>query len=261
MAQGRRPRRRRRSREAGTSPCSPSLPRCLLATRLADLPETGRPSTPRTSGSSAQAVAPASGDEAARSVPSGIQQVWLPQTGGANRCVSCHLATTWRGFEAAAEPLRTHRAGHPPRAPVERFGCTLCHGGQGWAVDRVRAHGKVPYWDGAAARHARWPAGLVPGADGKRAASQLRCNVCHRYERETAGMPVDQPRQAAGGPEGVPGVPSHQRARRPHRARPRLDRRQEPRPVRLQPPRRPARARSAGTPRISRIRARSCRTR
>jgi hypothetical protein len=41
------------------------------------------------------------GADAARSVPSGIEQVWIPQVGAANRCVTCHLATTWRGFESA----------------------------------------------------------------------------------------------------------------------------------------------------------------
>ena len=127
------------------------------------------------------------GADAARAVPSGIVQIWIPQTGDANRCVSCHVAATWRGFDAADEPLRTHRTDILRVHPVERFGCTLCHGGQGWAVDRERAHGQVAYWDEplfdtALARS------LMPGL-GRRALMELRCNVCHRYERETVGTP------------------------------------------------------------------------
>jgi cytochrome c2 len=126
------------------------------------------------------------GDAAARSVPSGIQQVWIPETGDANRCVSCHLATTWRGFERAAEPLRTHAPEILRAHPVERFGCTRCHGGQGWAVDRLRAHGHVPDW----ADPLLDPPSLagMPRELRRGDLIQLNCNVCHRYERETPGM-------------------------------------------------------------------------
>jgi hypothetical protein len=128
-----------------------------------------------------------SGASAAEAVPSGIGQVWLPQTGDANRCVSCHVATTWRGFEAAAEPLRTHPADILRSHPVDRFGCTLCHGGQGWALDRSRAHGQVAHWD-EPLFDAKLAGALLPGLE-RRSLTELRCNVCHRNERETAGTP------------------------------------------------------------------------
>jgi hypothetical protein len=134
-----------------------------------------------------EAVRQKFGADAARSVPSGIAQVWVPQTGDANRCVACHLAVTWRGFEGAAEPLRTHRADLLGTHPAERFGCTLCHGGQGWAVDRERAHGQVPHWD-EPLFDTTLARSLMPGL-GRGALMELRCNVCHRYERETAGTP------------------------------------------------------------------------
>ncbi|MBP1634006.1 MAG: hypothetical protein H6Q10_580 [Acidobacteria bacterium] len=125
------------------------------------------------------------GAEAARAVPAGIQQVWVPQRGEANRCVTCHLAISWRGFEGGAEPLRTHDPAVLRAHPVERFGCTACHGGQGWAVDRARAHGRVPYWDE--------PLLDGPSPDGGAGAlrpgdlKQVACNLCHRYESETRG--------------------------------------------------------------------------
>jgi cbb3-type cytochrome oxidase cytochrome c subunit len=135
-----------------------------------------------------EAVRQRSGDAAAATVPTGIQQVWIPQAGDANRCVTCHLATTWRGFEAAAEPLRTHPASILRSHPVERFGCTPCHGGQGWAVDRARAHGRVAQWS-EPLLDTQLAEALMPGA-GRSALMESRCNVCHRYERETSGAPA-----------------------------------------------------------------------
>jgi cytochrome c2 len=125
------------------------------------------------------------GAEAARAVPAGIQQIWIPQRGEANRCVTCHLAVNWRGFENGAEPLRTHDTEILRAHPSERFGCTVCHGGQGWAVDRTRAHGRVAGWDeplldGPATDDG---AGALRPGDLR----QTACNVCHRYEHQTKG--------------------------------------------------------------------------
>ena len=41
-------------------------------------------------------------------VPSGLQQIWVAELGRADRCTTCHQAVTWKGFEKADEPLRTH---------------------------------------------------------------------------------------------------------------------------------------------------------
>ena len=135
-----------------------------------------------------EAVRQRSGDAAAVAVQTGIQQVWIPQAGDANRCVTCHQATTWRGFETAAEPRRTHPAEILRSHPVEQFGCTPCHGGQGWAVDRARAHGHVPHWNEPLLDTPLAEA-LIPGAS-RGTLMEWRCNACHRYERETAGAPT-----------------------------------------------------------------------
>jgi cbb3-type cytochrome oxidase cytochrome c subunit len=135
-----------------------------------------------------EAVRLRSGDAAAATVPTGIQQIWLPQAGDANRCVTCHQATTWRGFEGAAEPLRTHPAGILRSHPAEQFGCTPCHGGQGWAVDKDRAHGHVAHWH-EPLLDAMLADALMPGA-GRGTLMESRCNVCHRYEPETPGAPT-----------------------------------------------------------------------
>ena len=65
-------------------------------------------------------VAEKLGQEKARTVPSGLQQIWVPALGHADRCTTCHQATAWKGFETAEEPYRTHPV-EPLNRPVERF--------------------------------------------------------------------------------------------------------------------------------------------
>ena len=134
-----------------------------------------------------QQVERMSGAAAARAVPSGVQQIWVAGLQRADRCVTCHQAVNWPGFEAAKEPWRTHRRDLLAAHPVGRFGCTVCHGGQGWAVDAAGAHGRVPGWDepllDVAARSG------PSGPTGGRSLVEIACNVCHRYEQETAGAP------------------------------------------------------------------------
>jgi mono/diheme cytochrome c family protein len=61
-----------------------------------------------------------------------------------DRCTSCHAAIDKAGFEDQPNPWKTH----PQRAlllgkhPIEKFGCTPCHNGQGPAVNSPEeAHG------------------------------------------------------------------------------------------------------------------------
>jgi cbb3-type cytochrome oxidase cytochrome c subunit len=62
----------------------------------------------------------------------------------ADRCQTCHLAADRKGFEDAPEPFRTHPrldlfvGGSSPH-PIDRFGCTPCHGGRDRAVEFVYA--------------------------------------------------------------------------------------------------------------------------
>ena len=53
----------------------------------------------------------------------------------ADRCITCHQGVNWKGFETAEQPYRTHPREPLTAHPIEKFGCTSCHGGQGWAVD------------------------------------------------------------------------------------------------------------------------------
>lgn len=131
------------------------------------------------------AVAEKFGAEQARTVASGVEQTWVSGLHRADRCITCHRATTWKGFETAEEPLRTHPVEILRQHPVERFGCTACHGGQGYAVDAETAHGPVEHWEEPVLGSTLGEEyGLV---DNKNALMQMNCNVCHRYDRETAG--------------------------------------------------------------------------
>jgi cytochrome c2 len=130
-------------------------------------------------------VADKLGAEKGRTVPTGLQQIWVPSLGHADRCVTCHQAVSWKGFEAAEEPFRTHPAEPLKGHPVEKFGCTACHGGQGWAVDVGPAHGPVEHWEEPLlGRQLGAEYSLV---DNKAALMQMNCNTCHRYDRETKG--------------------------------------------------------------------------
>jgi cytochrome c2 len=130
-------------------------------------------------------VAEKFGAEKADGVRAGIQQVWMPGLQRADRCTTCHQAVSWKGFEEAEEPLRTHPPDILKAHPPERFGCTACHGGQGWAIDTAAAHGEVAHWEEpllSASLGDEYTMGTNKGT-----LLQMNCNVCHRYERTTPG--------------------------------------------------------------------------
>ncbi|MHC5010813.1 MAG: hypothetical protein ACYTG6_07670 [Planctomycetota bacterium] len=130
------------------------------------------------------------GADAAARVKGGIRQHWIEELNRVDRCVTCHTTIDW-GAELldAPHPARSHPrpellAAHPP----ERFGCTLCHGGQGHATTRRDAHGNIHFWDEPlldtrrARRYGLTPAELM----------EVNCNACHRHDESTEGMPLLQ---------------------------------------------------------------------
>jgi cytochrome c2 len=76
----------------------------------------------------------------------GPRQVWLADLGRVDRCATCHLGIDDPAFATAAAPFRTHPGTWLATHPVERFGCTACHDGQGEATDYEHAaHKPVPH--------------------------------------------------------------------------------------------------------------------
>lgn len=85
-----------------------------------------------------------------------LRQLWVQELGAVDRCITCHL-----GFDPIANAsLTTEYSEHPFKAPanslgheihklhnLEKFGCVVCHGGQGLATDVEPAHGYVPHWE------------------------------------------------------------------------------------------------------------------
>ena len=86
------------------------------------------------------------GPERAAATPVGLQQIWLPAADRVDRCVSCHLGTTWESLQGVERPYTAHPPGPLEHHPIEKFGCTLCHGGQGYATELPDAHGWVAHW-------------------------------------------------------------------------------------------------------------------
>ena len=79
-----------------------------------------------------------------------------------DRCTTCHIGIDDPRFEKADQPLRTH-----PKIPghkFETFGCTICHDGQGRAVEAKAAHEGGEDWP--------WP--MLP-----KEAIQANCVQCH----------------------------------------------------------------------------------
>jgi mono/diheme cytochrome c family protein len=79
-----------------------------------------------------------------------------------DRCTTCHIGIDDPRFEKADQPLRTH-----PKIPghkFETFGCTICHDGQGRAVEAKGAHEGGEDWP--------WP--MLP-----KEAIQANCVQCH----------------------------------------------------------------------------------
>jgi mono/diheme cytochrome c family protein len=83
----------------------------------------------------------------------GVRQVLLDDLGRTDRCLTCHIGATDLNMEGLPLPLRTHSGGLLEQHPPARFGCTVCHAGQGRAVDKENAH--------ARSRDIPWPTPLL----------------------------------------------------------------------------------------------------
>ncbi len=124
------------------------------------------------------------GSERAATIPTGLQQVYVKELDKADRCVTCHQATEWKGLENAPEPFKTHPKEILENHPVGKFACTTCHGGQGYATDVQEAHGIIKDWEDPLL--GKDLAEFYVLSD-KKALMQMKCNSCHRYDKATKG--------------------------------------------------------------------------
>ncbi len=134
------------------------------------------------------------GPEVAKKIDFGIKQIWNPDIMGSNvadRCITCHMGVEIKGLESEDIPVvfRTHPNpnGITDKHPIEKFGCTSCHGGQPQALTTKQAHaGKGIRW--------LWPTYTremqkkYKIEENRLVMIQINCNHCHRFDKETPGM-------------------------------------------------------------------------
>ena len=104
-----------------------------------------------------------------------------------DRCTTCHLGIDQKGFEDAPQPFKTHPKlelylGSTSPHPVEKFGCTVCHGGNGHSVsfkdsahmprnaEQAEAWRKKYHWE----ELEKWDAKMLPLNH-----VQASCAKCH----------------------------------------------------------------------------------
>lgn len=88
-----------------------------------------------------------------------------------DRCTTCHMGVEDPRFAKAGQPFGQHPS--IPKHAFEKFGCTICHRGQGLATTTADAHGRVPFWEEP----------LLTGPY-----LQASCGACHLGE--VAGAPL-----------------------------------------------------------------------
>jgi cbb3-type cytochrome c oxidase subunit III len=102
-----------------------------------------------------------------------MKQASIPALGAVDRCVTCHNGIDDPRMTDVEQPHRTHPGHILDKHPVDRFGCTVCHHGQGAALTFREAKADDVYWD--------YP--LLPPE-----MTEATCVTCHDAEK----LPPDQ---------------------------------------------------------------------
>ena len=83
--------------------------------------------------------------ESASALKLSVKQIWLPELNKVDRCISCHLGYDQPDLVRAPEPFTAHPDIEPHS--MMKMGCTICHGGQGFALKKKDAHGEIEHWE------------------------------------------------------------------------------------------------------------------
>jgi len=102
-----------------------------------------------------------------------LKQVAIPALGAVDRCVSCHPGIDDPRMKGLPNPYGTHPGDILKHHPVDRYGCTVCHQGQGQATNFHDAKAEDAFWD--------YP---LLGAE----QTQSSCLACHDAEKLPAGQ-------------------------------------------------------------------------
>lgn len=104
-----------------------------------------------------------------------LRQVYLPFLNRTDRCITCHIGIEDPSMADVQQPLTSHPGKVLKHHPVNTFGCTVCHDGQGYATETDPAHGAVEFW----------PYPLLLGE-----LVYASCGRCH-YENDLYGAEYD----------------------------------------------------------------------
>ena len=119
-------------------------------------------------------------DGASSGMEQGIFQVELPQFKRVDRCISCHNGVEDVRMAERPMPHATHPGSYLADHPVADYGCTICHGGEGRALSREKAFGRLP--------NTHWPHPLM-----EQPYIQASCGQCHLAifdDPKKNGLPV-----------------------------------------------------------------------
>jgi cytochrome c2 len=151
-----------------------------------------------------QKLAKFTNDPKVANTPLRIKQIWNTELGHADRCTTCHLGIDNPKFAKEKQPLTTHpffinakgERGYIFYHTFDKFGCTICHNGDGQATSVDRTHGVVEHLDFQLlsgsyvqssctkchvelySREVYWPETPIL-MKGKELASRLGCGACH----------------------------------------------------------------------------------
>ena len=95
-----------------------------------------------------------------------LKQLYLGELRRVDRCTNCHLGIENPFMVKADLPFKKHPGEYLKNHSPDRFGCTICHNGQGRAINTREAHGRGrdTHWD--------WP--IIPFEF-----IQSSCAQCH----------------------------------------------------------------------------------
>lgn len=125
-------------------------------------------------------------------IPVQLRQIVNTDLRKSDRCVSCHVTMApGEGAVRGAKVMTVHKpVVHDPTV----YGCTICHGGQGFATEKADAHGELHFWPEPMIPVSRAYAGCgtchaangVPSRDAFRQAAltyaRLDCQACHKTD-------------------------------------------------------------------------------
>ena len=120
-----------------------------------------------------------------------LKQLWVRDLNRVDRCVTCHLGLREKSLTEAPQPYTTHpEIDHD----IEKYGCTVCHHGQGRSTEFADAHLPTAFWDepilpkpylesscGACHKERTLPAAPVLSR-GRELIEEYSCIACHKLE-------------------------------------------------------------------------------